>query len=186
MEDQGTTLISWNKVCIPKDQGGLGVINTATHNKCLLMKHLHKFLNRHDLPWVYFIWESYYPQGVLTQRPQGYFWWKNILKLLPQYKKVATGSFGLGNTITLWDDNWGVGILKDKFPQLFSFSSKHNLTIQDYLQADNALDNFHIPLSTEAHQQFLQLQKMLQTAGSGHQHDKWSFPWGFDYSSIKM
>lgn len=52
MEDRGTTLISWDKVCIPKEQGGLGVIHIATHNRCLLMKHLHKFLHHKDLPWV--------------------------------------------------------------------------------------------------------------------------------------
>lgn len=56
MEDKGTSLIAWDKVCQPKDKGGLGVLDIATHNKCLLMKHLHKFLNQHDVPWVKLIW----------------------------------------------------------------------------------------------------------------------------------
>ena len=52
MEDRGTTLIALDKVCLPKDSGGLGVLDRAIHNKCLLMKHLHKFFHSNILPWV--------------------------------------------------------------------------------------------------------------------------------------
>ena len=74
MEDRGSALISWNKVCLPKDQGGLGVLNIEMHNKCLLMNHLHKFLHKENLPWVNLIWETYYPDGVIFDRPAGSFW----------------------------------------------------------------------------------------------------------------
>lgn len=157
MEDRGTTLISWDKVCIPKDQGGLGVIHLATHNKCLLMKHLHQFLHHHDLPWVKLIWESYYPNGVITQRPIGSFWWKTILILLSQYKQVTRGIIGQGTTISFWNDNWGFGSIKEKFPELFSFSFKDNLPIQEYLHHANLMENFHTPLSSQAYHQFLEL-----------------------------
>lgn len=52
MEDKGTTLIALDKVYVPKEQGGLGIRDLATHNKCLLMKHMQKFLNSMDLAWV--------------------------------------------------------------------------------------------------------------------------------------
>lgn len=129
MEDKGMALISWDKVCLPKDQGGLGVLQIAAHNKCLLMKHLHKFLNHFDLPWVHLIWESYHPQGVISARPVGSFWWKSILKLLPQFNCFTKGIIGQGNTISLWEDNWGVGPLMQKYLELLSFSSKTNLTL---------------------------------------------------------
>lgn len=74
MEDKGTTLISWDKVCILKEQGGLGVLDIATRNKCLLMKHLHKSLHHENLPWVKLIYDSYYPDGVIIARPMGSFW----------------------------------------------------------------------------------------------------------------
>lgn len=91
MKDRGTSLISWKKVCIPKEQGGLGVLNIAIHNRCLLMKHLHKFLNHEDFPWVKLIWESYYPGVVLSNRPMGSFWWKSVLKLLHQFNMISNG-----------------------------------------------------------------------------------------------
>lgn len=37
-----------------KDHGGLGVLHVATHNKAPLIKNLHKFFNKLDLPWVHF------------------------------------------------------------------------------------------------------------------------------------
>lgn len=78
MEDRGCAFIASDKVCLPKDQGGLGVLDLATHNKCLLMKHLHKFFDCENLPWVKLIWNSYYSEGVVTNRQVGSFWWKSI------------------------------------------------------------------------------------------------------------
>lgn len=34
----------------PKKEGGLGVLSLKTHNEALLLKLLHKFLNKGDIP----------------------------------------------------------------------------------------------------------------------------------------
>lgn len=34
----------------PKEKGGLGVLNLSLQNDALLMKHLHKFYNRANIP----------------------------------------------------------------------------------------------------------------------------------------
>jgi len=52
-------------VCRSKEEGGLGALNLRTQNEALLMKFLHKFFNREDLPWVNLVWESYYRDGRL-------------------------------------------------------------------------------------------------------------------------
>lgn len=39
-------------VCTPMAEGGLGVIDLKTYSEALLLKYLHKFLNREDLPWI--------------------------------------------------------------------------------------------------------------------------------------
>jgi hypothetical protein len=44
--------VAWKSVCKPKAHGGLGVINIELQNKALLMKNLHKFYNRADIPWI--------------------------------------------------------------------------------------------------------------------------------------
>jgi hypothetical protein len=47
-----TPLATWKMVNTPKLKGGLRVINLRVQNEALLMKNLHKFFNKHDLPWV--------------------------------------------------------------------------------------------------------------------------------------
>jgi hypothetical protein len=68
VQAKGTALIAWKKICRPKNQGGLGVLDLQVQNKALLLKNLHKFYNRHDIPWVNLVWNSYYSNGNLPGR----------------------------------------------------------------------------------------------------------------------
>jgi hypothetical protein len=56
---------AWDLVCLPKKEGGLGVFQLQTHNEAPLLKNLHKFFNKQDIPWVHLIWEKYYRSGKL-------------------------------------------------------------------------------------------------------------------------
>lgn len=58
------SLAAWDLVCRPKDKGGLGIINLNIQNQGLLIKHLHNFYNKVDIPWVSSIWNTYY-EGVV-------------------------------------------------------------------------------------------------------------------------
>src|SRR4051812_38457322 len=84
-------------------------------------ENMFKFINCHDLPWVHLIWKSYYTQGFNPKRPTGSFWWRNILKLANDFKEDHQCKIGTGNTIMIWKDDWGDGILKDLLPELYSF-----------------------------------------------------------------
>ena len=62
-------------VCVPKDEGGLGVIDIEKQNKALLIKNLHKIFNKVDLPWVNLIWEKHDRNGKLPSHiKKGSFW----------------------------------------------------------------------------------------------------------------
>jgi hypothetical protein len=56
---------AWPMVCIPKKQGGLGVLDLQSHNDAMLLKFLHKFFAQADIPWVNLIWSQYYRSGKL-------------------------------------------------------------------------------------------------------------------------
>lgn len=65
---------AWSMVCKPKKRGGI--------NQALLMKNLHKFYNRQDLPWTHLIWSTYYDQEVPhVARECGSFWWQDIMRM---------------------------------------------------------------------------------------------------------
>jgi hypothetical protein len=59
MNKKGNCLAAWSNVQKPKSQGGLGVINLAVQHKALLIKHLHNFFNRADIPWVDLTWKAF-------------------------------------------------------------------------------------------------------------------------------
>jgi hypothetical protein len=85
-------LAAWEKVTRPKMKGGLGVIKLRVQNEALLLKNLHNFFNKADVPWLHLIWTQYYPNGkVPTQSSKGSFWWTGVLRLLTQYKGIAQG-----------------------------------------------------------------------------------------------
>ena len=99
LEDKRPALVKWKTVCRPKNQGGLGVMDINVQNKALLMKSLHKFYNKHDIPWVHLVWDTYYSNNQLPgARLQGSFWWKAHLKLLDYYKGMARCKLGNGST----------------------------------------------------------------------------------------
>ena len=84
------SLAAWDMICKPKNKGGLGITNFRHKNDALLIKYLHKFYNRADIPWVHLIWNAYY----LHQIPHfalacGSFWWRDIMKLVNDYRKIA-------------------------------------------------------------------------------------------------
>jgi hypothetical protein len=70
--------------------GGGGIMKFGTQNDSLLMKSLHKFFNKLNIPWVKLIWEYYYSNGKFPRTKKiGYFYWKNVTKLINQYKGIA-------------------------------------------------------------------------------------------------
>jgi len=72
------------------NEGGLGVINLKKHNEALMMKNIHKFLNKQDIPWVTLVWEKLYPNGKLPNHTmKGSFWSPENLKILPSYKELS-------------------------------------------------------------------------------------------------
>jgi hypothetical protein len=44
------SLASWDMLCKPKQNGGVGIVNFKLQNEALLLKHLDKFYNRANVP----------------------------------------------------------------------------------------------------------------------------------------
>jgi hypothetical protein len=84
-------LVAWKKCTKPKRKGGLGIINLRSQNKALLLKHLDKFYNKADIPWVNLIWNKYYSNGDVAHltKDKGSFWWRDVLKLAYWYRAIA-------------------------------------------------------------------------------------------------
>lgn len=88
---RGKSLVAWKKVCKPKKQGVLGILQLSAHNSTLLLKNLHKFYNHANIPWVKLVCEDYYWDSHPPDNfREGSFWWKDHLKLMNLYKGLAS------------------------------------------------------------------------------------------------
>jgi hypothetical protein len=178
---------AWTLVCTPKKQGGLGVINLATHNEAMLLKFLHKFYTKADIPWVKLVWDNYYSAGKLPgQNKKGSFWWRDIVKLLHKFKEITTATVADGSTVVLWKDHWNGHVPAQIFPELFSFAKDVNVSFQVAVDRPDFLQNFNLPLSVQAHAQLLELQDLIFNRELLHGNDQWKYSWGnFGFSTSK-
>jgi hypothetical protein len=158
INDKKLLKAAWLMVCLPKKYGGLGVLHLETYNEALLLKNLHKFFNKVNIPWVQLIWEKYYANGRLPNHTlKGSFWWRDILRLLSKFKSLVTISVHKGDTRFLWQDMWGRSIRSQGFPQLFSFAKITNISVCRAAGISDLNQLFHLPISTAAFQQLLVL-----------------------------
>lgn len=117
----------------------------------MLLKFLHKFFSRADIPWVNLIWDNYYSEGELPgQRKRGSFWWRDVIKLLPSFKELATPAARDGASIQLWHDHWNGDAAAQTFPELFSFAKNPWISFKNYLALSSPIAHFHTPLSIQA------------------------------------
>lgn len=125
LNNRKSSKAAWLMVCVPKPEGGLGVLDLKIQTENLLRKHLHKFFNRMPVPWVQLVWDYYYfrlnlPTTSRTLR--GSFWWKDILKLLDSYKGITRINLQSGSTYFLWFDLWDDRVHNQSYPKLFSYA----------------------------------------------------------------
>lgn len=170
---------AWEMVCLPKSEGGLGVLNLETQNMALLLKYLDKFFNKADIPWVHMIWEKYYKNGKLPNHtPKGSFRWRNVLKLLDRYKGLAIVAMEDDSTCNLWHDFWGGMVPQQSFPELYSFAKKTNIRVKASKEISDLEQLFHLPLAAIAFEQLQVLLNALESAGNLHGNDTWTYIWG--------
>jgi hypothetical protein len=112
------------------------------------------------------------------QQMKGSFWWKDVVKLIPQFKGMASAVVRDGSSVLLWQDKWNGHTLQQDFPELFSFARKTNVTVKAILHNNQLECNFHLPLSLEAHQQFLIFESLIADIEHSTEHDSWAYSWG--------
>lgn len=164
----------------------MGVLNIKTQNEALLIKHLHKFFNKDDIPRVSLVWETYYDSRKLPgNSKKGSFWWRDILKFPDKFKSLAQVQVNNGRSCFFWEDLWGRAPLSQLFPELFSFAKKKQITFAASLTQVPIHGLFHLPLSQQAHSQLLQLQLILQETPTNESPDKWLYIWNSNQFSVK-
>lgn len=128
-------------------------MNLQTQNQCLLLKHLHKFYNKCDIPWVKLVWVRHYAHGELPRSStnlKSSFLWKDILKLINEFKGLVLVNVLDEKSCLFWLDLWNNHVLQQSFLELASFSNSTIISVHDMKFTMPLTAHFHLPLSTEA------------------------------------
>jgi hypothetical protein len=185
------SLSAWEMICKPKKSGGLGIVDFQNKNAALLIKFLDKFYNHQDIPWVKLVWHAHYASKVPhAENLCGSFWWRDVLKLVDNFRAVATVKMGRGDTFLFWHDNWLLNgkstPIKDRFPRLFSYVLNNQTSAAEVFCVDDITTQFYLPLSVIAYRELQSLEDLMQFNKPNEQNDVWSYSWGEKYTSAKF
>ena len=137
----GKCKVNWDKVCRPKNLGGLGILN------------LTKFARALRLCWLWQQWTADSKPWVGMELPCD-----EVDKQL--FDAATSITIGNGRKAKFWTSKWlGGPSLQDSAPEIFRFSIRKHRTVQTALQENRWLQDINLPavLSSQTIQQLLQV-----------------------------
>ncbi|KAJ4808529.1 RNA-directed DNA polymerase (reverse transcriptase)-related family protein [Rhynchospora pubera] len=108
--NQRVHLVAWEKLCLPKSVGGLGIKNIKLQNQAFLLRWWWFLYNNHKSLWYKIAFNIYSPirggASPLTWNKIGSFFWKDLrfLSYLFQFSTLSLTNSGLNTSF--WYDNW--------------------------------------------------------------------------------
>ena len=132
-------LVAWEKVCFPRELGGLGIRKLAPFNQALLGKWLWRYGHETLHLWRRIIAMKYGEGkgGWCTRacsRAHGCGLWSSISEGWEPFTKHLSFVLGDGACILFWHDKWTGDVpLKILYPQLFLCSANKEACISEVL-----------------------------------------------------
>lgn len=108
-DSKANAKVAWEKVCVPKKEGGLGIKRLEVWNQTCMLYHVWTLFARSGSLWVAWVEENLLKRESFWQVaiPQNCSWsWKKLLKLRSIAKQFLSFKVGDGSKIYLWFDSW--------------------------------------------------------------------------------
>ncbi|KAJ1703910.1 hypothetical protein LUZ63_003689 [Rhynchospora breviuscula] len=131
MDRRRLIMVPWDTICTPKKQGGLGVINLRDMNTALLAKHLWNWMSSRDNLCSQLV--ATLQNNRTTLVPIFSPLQKEFQSIAPMLVPLITAISGDGKNILFWHHNWGLGTLKYRYEDLYSFAFNPNLTLSRFV-----------------------------------------------------
>ncbi|XP_068466211.1 uncharacterized protein [Phaseolus vulgaris] len=139
-EKKSISWVSWENVCKPKQEGGLGIIDIRDFNYALMAKWKWRWLSDEKGRWKDIL-ESKYGGGCEGTNPPiklQSWWWRDLHKVCMEgggegwFQAEMGWRLGCGDIVKFWDDVWvGNTNLKFAFPKLYTISCNQNQTVEE-------------------------------------------------------
>ncbi|XP_035830773.1 uncharacterized protein LOC118480171 [Helianthus annuus] len=137
---KGRAKVSWNSVCTPKYEGGLGIRRIGDVNKALMANHVWSIITKRKSLWVDWV-HDYKLKGKsfwMVKAPTNCCWsWRKLLQLRPLIRSYIWTSLGDGRSTSAWYDTWcPLGPLGD-------FLTPRTITNAGF-RLDDSVANIHV------------------------------------------
>lgn len=158
-------LVSWEDICTPTRQGGLGVPHLDTLNMALLTKWVRRIVGPEDDMIKNILrdrygftsnWESHINQmnGVSA-------FWRGLGKVFPVVREFFRAQLGNGAGFRFWLDDWtSCGLLRELFPRLYALACPQQALVEDCWEGAWS-PAFVANLSNQRVEDFIRLQQAL-------------------------
>lgn len=109
IEKKNGAKIGWNQLCLPMNEGGLGLRNLKIWNLTLCLRLIWVLFCNHKSLWGCWIKENRIKHRIFwEQEPKGHssWTWKALLSLRNAASAFLMARMGKGNHTTFWHDVW--------------------------------------------------------------------------------
>ncbi|KAJ4821284.1 RNA-directed DNA polymerase (reverse transcriptase)-related family protein [Rhynchospora pubera] len=108
---QRMSLLAWDRVCLPRVHGGLGILDFCLHNKALLLRWLWKLYTDQSSLW-FKVANTLLEAQRGCKSPslwitEGSFFWRDLRSLFPLFQLSTRTQVLSGTESSFWYDNWG-------------------------------------------------------------------------------
>ncbi|GJW71500.1 RNA-directed DNA polymerase, eukaryota, reverse transcriptase zinc-binding domain protein [Tanacetum coccineum] len=106
---KGKAKVAWKQVCMPKEEGGLGIKSLKKWNKVLLIKQLWKIINKQESLWVKWVNVVKLKGKSIWDIDRNYndsCGWLKLLELRDRIKDHVLYCISNGKNTSVWFEKW--------------------------------------------------------------------------------
>jgi hypothetical protein len=132
-----TDLLSWNQICKPKNEGGLGIRETDHMNLAFMMKLAWGLMTEHNSLWVQVLKCKYFQHGNWNlDKKESSCLWKGIESVWHITAENKLWLINNGNSAKFWRDRWIPNLpVLEKLTNNTLLPDMPDLSVKDYVTA---------------------------------------------------
>lgn len=109
IENRGIAKVAWTTVCLPKEEGGLGLRSFLIWNQVMCLKFIWLLLTKAPSLWVEWHQTTHlagHSFWTITENPADSWAWRKLLQLRPLALQFCKSQLGNGRSTSFWYDVW--------------------------------------------------------------------------------